>query len=180
MIRKYKTKPDTVTAVQWMGNNKRETYEFLGATVEEGKSIALFSDASQQKKNKSLALFKTVTGGIKGIGENVNAKFLKTKRGKDYLINIEERLQSIQIHQFSPSITSGHSFESAKMDSINILSSKTILPTQVIQSASRFRLNNQISLSFNNPFMPSEYEMNIETIKETDITINAQEDIGAF
>lgn len=40
MIRKYKTKPDTVTAVQWMGNNKRETYEFLGATVEEGKSIA--------------------------------------------------------------------------------------------------------------------------------------------
>ncbi|GAA6172031.1 hypothetical protein NBRC116592_17010 [Colwellia sp. KU-HH00111] len=133
---------------------------------EEGKSIALFNDSSQKKKNKSLALFKTVTGGNKDIGENVNAKFLKTKRGKDYLINIEERLQSIQVHQFSPSITSGHSFENAKMDSVNILSSKTILPTQVIQSASRFRLNNQISLSFNNPFMLSDYETDLETIKE--------------
>ncbi|XQW86286.1 hypothetical protein ACOYR1_06040 [Thalassotalea piscium] len=133
---------------------------------EEVKSIALFSDASQQKKNKSLALFKTVTGGNNDIGENVNAKFLKTQKGKDYLSNIEERLHSIQIHQFSPSITSGHSFESAKMDSVNILSSKTILPNQVIQSASRFRLNNQISLSFNTPFMPSDYEIDIETIKE--------------
>lgn len=129
-----------------------------------GKSIALFNDSSQKNKKASLAIFNAVTGGDESIGENVNANFLKKKRGEEYLSNIDEELVETQIHQFSPSITSGHSFERVVMDSVNVISNKTTLPTQVIQSSSRFRLNEQISLSFIKPFMPSDYETNIDKI----------------
>jgi hypothetical protein len=129
-----------------------------------GKYIALFNDSSQKNKKESLAIFNTVTGEDESIGENVNASFLNKKRGEEYLSNIDEELMKTQIHQFSPSITSGHSFEKVAMNSVNIISNKTTLPIQVIQSSSRFRLNEQISLSFIKPFMPSDYETNIDKI----------------
>lgn len=134
---------------------------------ESGCSIAIFNDSSQKNRKASLAIFNTVTGDDESIGVFVNASFLKKKKGKEYLANIDEELTKIQIHQFSPSITSGHSFEKKVMHSVNIISNKTTLPTQVIQSSSRFRLNEQIHLSFINPFMSSEHETSIEKILQS-------------
>jgi len=155
-------KPKTINIVE-----EKQHIANLICERKSGDSIAVFNDSSQKNKKASLAIFNTVTGDDESIGVFVNASFLKKKRGKEYLANIDEELTKVQIHQFSPSITSGHSFEKKVMHSVNIISNKTTLPTQVIQSSSRFRLNEQIHLSFINPFMPSEHETSIEKILQS-------------
>lgn len=39
MIKEYRKLPVKIKALQWSGINKREMYEFLGASVEEGKAV---------------------------------------------------------------------------------------------------------------------------------------------
>lgn len=130
-----------------------------------GESMAIFNDASQQKFNKFKSVFEAITDGDNKLGYCTNAKFLRSKSGQEYLRNIDKELIEKKVHQFSPSITSGHSFEQVEMDSVNIFSNKTILPSQVVQSIGRFRLNNKINLSFYKPNIPVDFDVSHQAIK---------------
>ncbi len=145
-------------------DDKQHLFNLIEAR-KSGESMAIFNDASQQKFNKYRSIFDAITEGDTQLGHNVNAKFLRSKQGQIYLENMDKELQERKVHQFSPSITSGHSFEQVEMDSVNILSNKTILPTQIIQSTGRFRLNSELNLSFYKPNIPVDFEVSHQAIK---------------
>lgn len=145
-------------------DDKQHLFNLIEAR-KSGESIAIFNDASQQKFNKFKSVFEAITEGENNIGYCANAKFLRSKSGQEYLRNIDKELIEKKVHQFSPSITSGHSFEQVEMDSVNIFSNKTILPTQIIQSIGRFRLNYKVNLSFYKPNIPVDFAVSHQAIK---------------
>ncbi|EWH06636.1 hypothetical protein AT00_09280 [Pseudoalteromonas lipolytica SCSIO 04301] len=146
-------------------DDKQHLFNLIEAR-KSGESMAIFNDASQQKFNKFKSVFEAITEGENNIGYCANAKFLRSKSGQEYLRNIDKELIEKKVHQFSPSITSGHSFEQVEMDSVNIFSNKTILPTQIIQSTGRFRLNYKVYLSFYKPNIPVDFEVSHQAIKD--------------
>lgn len=146
-------------------DDKQHLFNLIEAR-KSGESMAIFNDASQQKFNKFKSVFEAITEGENNIGYCANAKFLRSKSGQEYLRNIDQELIEKKVHQFSPSITSGHSFEQVEMDSVNIFSNKTILPTQIIQSTGRFRLNYKVYLSFYKPNIPVDFEVSHQAIKD--------------
>ncbi|MDN3403256.1 MULTISPECIES: hypothetical protein [unclassified Pseudoalteromonas] len=145
-------------------DDKQHLFNLIEAR-KSGESMAIFNDASQQKFNKFKSVFEAITEGENNIGYCANAKFLRSKSGQEYLRNIDKELIKKKVHQFSPSITSGHSFEQVEMDSVNIFSNKTILPTQIIQSTGRFRLNYKVNLSFYKPNIPVDFSVSHQAIK---------------
>ncbi len=145
-------------------DDKQHLFNLIEAR-KSGESMAIFNDASQQKFNKFKSVFEAITDGDHNLGYCTNAKFLRSKSGQEYLRNIDKELIEKKVHQFSPSITSGHSFEQVEMDSVNIFSNKTILPSQVVQSIGRFRLNNKVNLSFYKPNIPVDFEVTHQAIK---------------
>lgn len=145
-------------------DDKQHLFNLIEAR-KSGESMAIFNDASQQKFNKFKSVFEAITDGDNNLGYCTNAKFLRSKSGQEYLRNIDKELIEKKVHQFSPSITSGHSFEGVEMDSVNIFSNKTILPSQVVQSIGRFRLNNKVNLSFYKPNIPVDFTVSLQAIK---------------
>lgn len=127
--------------------NENTLVELMENTLDSGQRVINFCDGSK----------KSAGGKFDAVFHRLNKKAYSSakvdqgyieKHGQEYLRDIDESIQRFQLHQYSPVITSGVSIESNYVKEINIVSSKTLLPTQLLQSSGRFRQVETINLCF--------------------------------
>lgn len=111
-----------------------------------GQRVINFCDGSKSAGGKFDVVFNRLNKKAHSSAK-VDQEYIE-KHGQDYLLNVDESIQRFQLHQYSPVITSGISIESDHVQEINIVSSKTLLPTQLLQSSGRFRQVETINLCF--------------------------------
>lgn len=120
----------------------------MKSDLESGDRVVNFCDGAQSNNGKADRVFKNVSRDVKDT-VNVNKTYM-SGAGTEYLNDIKSTIEAFQYHQYSPVITSGISIEAQEIKKICITSCKTLLPTQLIQSAGRFRAATKVNLSFDN------------------------------
>jgi len=134
--------------------DRNSHFSHMISSIQSGKGEVCFSDQGQTQSRKFFESFDIVNRNVKerlgkGIKSQViNAQFLKTKKGKNFLSEFESNISNYDYVQISPSLTSGLNFPFEKVENVNLFASQTIIPTQLIQSSGRFRKAAQLMLSF--------------------------------
>lgn len=107
-----------------------------------------FSDAGQNLSNKYFELANAVESGLGGKVNLVNADYLQSPEGAEFMLNPLDKIREAMFTLFSPAITSGLHFPFAQFRRVNMFASETISPLKLLQSSGRFRNATTIQVSF--------------------------------
>jgi len=107
-----------------------------------------FSDAGQNLSNKYFELASTVESGLGGKVNLVNADYLQSPEGTEFMLKPLDKIKEAMFTLFSPAITSGLHFPFAQFQRVNLFASETISPLKLLQSSGRFRNATSIQVSF--------------------------------
>ena len=107
-----------------------------------------FSDAGQNLSNKFFELANTFESGLGGRVNLVNADYLQSTAGAEFMLNPLDKIREAMFTLFSPAITSGLHFPFAQFKRVNLFASETISPLKLLQSSGRFRNATNIQVSF--------------------------------
>jgi hypothetical protein len=115
----------------------------------DGKNTEIgFSDGAQKESNYFFKLHDVIKSKTNKLTKIINATFIKSKNGGEFLKNVAEFLVQYNYIQISPVLTSGLHFLIDTITRVNLFASQTILPTQLLQSSGRFRFAELLQISF--------------------------------
>ncbi|OUR60542.1 hypothetical protein A9Q74_13060 [Colwellia sp. 39_35_sub15_T18] len=149
--------------------------------VSENSNEVSFSDAGQTHSNNFFKLHDIIKSKTKKSTKIINAAFLKKDEGSDFIKNIESFLLKYNYIQISPVLTSGLHFPLEKIKRVNFFASKTILPTQLLQSSGRFRCANLLQMSFvegNKNYFPTRVAIKMQELIETANEQNFEDELA--
>jgi hypothetical protein len=107
-----------------------------------------FCDGGQKISTAFFDFKDIINNSLEGDVLVVNADFLKTKDGREFLLDPLSSIIKATFTLFSPAVTCGQNFPFKQFKRTNLLAHETISPLQLLQSSVRFRNAHKIQISF--------------------------------
>ncbi|MBA6397144.1 DEAD/DEAH box helicase family protein [Colwellia sp. BRX10-4] len=126
-----------------------------------------FCDGGQKLSTAYFDIADVIKKSLKGEVLTVNADFLKTKIGVQFIKNPLKALNKATFTLFSPAVTAGQNFPFKQFTHSNLLAHGTISPQQLLQSAGRFRNAYKTQISFNTNY--GEYICDADLIRSLQV-----------
>lgn len=112
------------------------------------ENVVIFCDASKSNLHELQTAIKSELPKVNQI--LIDGEFVSKPVGKEFLQDINHKLEAYQLCIISPVINSGLSITTKHFSSVFVLAAGTIMPTAVIQSMRRFRCIDEIHFAMHN------------------------------
>jgi hypothetical protein len=141
--------------------------EQIISQANESKCEIGFCDGGQKLSTAYFDIADVIKKSLNGEVLTVNAEFLNSKVGVEFIKNPLKALNEATFTLFSPAVTAGQNFTFEQFNRSNLLAHETISPLQLIQSSGRFRNAYRTQISFINRY--GEYHHNSDAIMKFEV-----------